>query len=305
MIRLAALLLAAPSALLAGPFELPNAAKEVVADRVDQGSYAVPLAPFFDGGIDTLRVEGALSREVWHFPAKGQGAFALISPFRQGLLDQGFNTLLDCKAAECGGFDFRFATEVADPPKMFVDIGDFHFMSARRDTDAGPEYVSLLASEAADTGYLQITRVGPREIKTRSIRASTKAPAVNLGPFIDVLQQEGHAVLEDLDFPTGSSALAEGDFASLAALAEYLAANPDRQLAFVGHTDAEGSLEGNIALSRKRAKSVAERLISQHGVNPNQLTSDGVGFLSPRASNDTEEGRQLNRRVEVIYTSTR
>jgi len=72
----------------------------------------------------------------------------------------------------------------------------------------------------------------------------------------------------------------------------------------VGHTDAEGSLDGNIALSRRRAASVLERLVTAYQVDRRQMEAQGMGYLAPIASNLTEEGREANRRVEVIVTST-
>ena len=93
-------------------------------------------------------------------------------------------------------------------------------------------------------------------------------------------------------------------FASLQALADYLRIYPDRTVALVGHTDSAGSLEANIALSKRRAKAVMEHLIKEYGVSAAQVNADGVGFLSPIASNLTSEGRAQNRRVEVVLTST-
>ena len=90
----------------------------------------------------------------------------------------------------------------------------------------------------------------------------------------------------------------------MARLGAYLLANPDKTVALVGHTDAEGSLAGNIALSQRRAASVLERLVSVYGVPRSQMEAEGVGYLAPRLSNLTEEGRRKNRRVEVIMTST-
>ena len=110
--------------------------------------------------------------------------------------------------------------------------------------------------------------------------------------------------LDDLSFATGSSDLSEGQYASLARLAAYLLANPDKTVALVGHTDSEGSIAGNIALSKRRAASVLERLVSVYDVPRRQMEAEGVGYLSPRASNLTAEGRVKNRRVEVILTST-
>jgi len=67
----------------------------------------------------------------------------------------------------------------------------------------------------------------------------------------------------------------------------------------VGHTDSTGALEYNMQLSQKRAASVAQYLQAQ-GVEPMRVATQGVGPQYPVASNDSPEGRQLNRRVELV-----
>jgi len=103
-----------------------------------------------------------------------------------------------------------------------------------------------------------------------------------------------------LIFATGASALSGARYDSLARLADYLIANPDRRVVLVGHTDAEGPLEGNIALSRARASAVRQVLIDDFGAPSDRIDAEGIGFLAPRASNATDAGRQANRRVEVV-----
>jgi OOP family OmpA-OmpF porin len=76
-------------------------------------------------------------------------------------------------------------------------------------------------------------------------------------------------------------------------------------VALVGHTDAQGTLDNNIALSKKRATSVLNRLVEKHGVDANQLTAEGMGYLSPIASNLSAEGREANRRVEAVLLNTK
>lgn len=71
-----------------------------------------------------------------------------------------------------------------------------------------------------------------------------------------------------------------------------------------GHTDSMGSQEYNIGLSEARADGVA-RYLEQHGVTPRRIQTSGRGELEPRASNDTEAGRQLNRRVEITIIPNR
>ncbi len=122
--------------------------------------------------------------------------------------------------------------------------------------------------------------------------------------IIDFMMSHGHVVIPDLVFATGSSDLADGPNAALEALAEFLKADPSRRVALVGHTDAVGALEDNVALSRARAASVMEKLVADHGVSEDQLESNGMGYLSPVAPNTTPEGRRANRRVEAVLLNT-
>jgi OOP family OmpA-OmpF porin len=232
----------------------------------------------------------------------------LLATLRDQLGREGFDILFECATDDCGGFDFRFATPCLPEPEMHVDLGDYRFLSARRDTGGTPDYVSLLVSKSSDSGYVQMTRVGAALVQPLPIAAAEFSPeetAPSPDSLADQLVANGKVVLGDLRFATGSTELGGEDFPSLDALADFLRANPDKVIALVGHTDAEGTLAANVAVSRKRAQLVVDRLVSLHGVNPAQLTADGVGYLSPLASNLTPEGRSQNRRVEAMITSTR
>jgi hypothetical protein len=68
----------------------------------------------------------------------------------------------------------------------------------------------------------------------------------------------------------------------------------------VGHADAVGALDANIGLSRRRAESVVKELTTKQGIAAARLRPDGVGPLVPLASNDTDEGRAKNRRVDLV-----
>ena len=145
----------------------------------------------------------------------------------------------------------------------------------------------------------------------RQSRRHLPPPPEDAGPVLPpsglaaALQDNGSAVLEDLVFKSGSAELGPGPFETLVALAGFLKDDPARTVALVGHTDASGGLVGNTALSRARAASVRERLMAGYAVPAAQITAEGVGYLAPRATNQTEDGRAKNRRVEAILTSTR
>ena len=76
--------------------------------------------------------------------------------------------------------------------------------------------------------------------------------------------------------------------------------SPDLQLYVVGHTDMTGSLEYNIRLSKERAEAVVERLESTYGISRSRLVAMGVGPLVPVLTNQEEDGRAQNRRVELV-----
>jgi outer membrane protein OmpA-like peptidoglycan-associated protein len=100
-------------------------------------------------------------------------------------------------------------------------------------------------------------------------------------------------------FDTGKSLLKQDAEIALAKLAGILLMIPDTTLAIEGHTDSTGSVETNQKLSLERAASVMGFLESQ-GVVKGRMTVKGVGPAQPVATNDTEEGRAKNRRVEVV-----
>lgn len=104
--------------------------------------------------------------------------------------------------------------------------------------------------------------------------------------------------LPDVLFETGSARLRPAANAKLRPLVDYLRGRPAQRLRIDGYTDAVGTAQANLILSRDRARSVADAL-SGMGVNPSRFQLDGHGEDSPAASNRDAAGRQLNRRVEV------
>lgn len=309
-ICLAGLMIANP-ALADLDLTFPGPATETFAETEQFGSYKLPVGPYSDGFVQTLVAEGQQITRAWRVAIDVGTSLLVMDNLRQQLEASGFELLYECTTEVCGGFDFRFTTDVLPEPVMHVDLGDFRYLAAQRLGGAVPEYISLFVSRGADTAFVQMILVGSTEtaaLTTKSgdavAQVTPAVPTVISGSMIAGLLRDGHVVLNDLQFETGSSALGEGSFQSLTDLSEYLNANPEFRIALVGHTDAEGSLQGNVSLSRKRAQSVAARLTKEFDVASKQIEADGVGYLAPRASNLSEEGRTQNRRVEVIITST-
>jgi len=299
--------LAAPAAR-ALDLSIPGSAAMTREITEELGSYRLPVGPFADGAMRSLRIEGRITQKAWRIEAQELTTAQLFNPLRDQLVAQGFNILFDCAARVCGGFDFRFNTRIMAAPDMFVDLFDYRFLSARKDAQNGTaDYVSVFVSRSGSTGYVQILQVGgTADRSTLSAtsgtiaRSSLPAAPADADVFTARLTRDGHVSLSDLDFKTGASDLSDADYASLNALARFMRADPSRRIALVGHTDSVGGLENNIALSQRRAAAVLERLAARHDVPRAQMEAQGIGYLAPIASNLSAAGREANRRVEAV-----
>ena len=289
------------------PVILPDAA-EMLGERLEaMGSHPLPTGPWRDGVLPVKQTEGRLTQSAWRLPLAGQSTLELLAPLRAQATAAGFTPVYECETLGCGGFDFRFGTDILPEPQMHVDLGDFRFFAAERQGDQGPEYISLIVSRSATQGFVQVTRIGPQQAEpqvTTSTKSDNAAPTVEpvLVSGFD-LQPGAAKVLEDLSFAPGKADLL-GEARSIAELRDWLFAHPESMIELLGHTDASGDPDKNTALSLARAETVRDRLV-QAGVAPERITARGLGPDVPRADNATAEGRKKNRRVEVMITPTR
>ena len=106
---------------------------------------------------------------------------------------------------------------------------------------------------------------------------------------------------QDILFATNSTAVSSSSQNDIYTLASSINRYPNTTVNVVGHTDSEGDAAYNFDLSQRRAQSVASVLING-GVSPQRIRSIGRGEDQPVASNATAQGRQMNRRVEIIIT---
>jgi OmpA-OmpF porin, OOP family len=104
--------------------------------------------------------------------------------------------------------------------------------------------------------------------------------------------------LENVEFDFGKSTLRPSSFPTLDELAEYLQRKDDERVEIGGHTDNIGTAAKNMKLSQERAQSIVNYLVSK-GIGMERLVAKGYGATDPVAENNTEDGRQRNRRTEV------
>lgn len=130
------------------------------------------------------------------------------------------------------------------------------------------------------------------------------AMAQNIVANADVLSSDinktGHATVYGIYFDTGKSAIKPESAQAIGEIAKLLKTDAGLRIYVVGHTDNIGGVEGNMKLSKDRADAVVQELAQSHGISRERLNGYGCGLFAPVASNDTEEGRARNRRVELV-----
>lgn len=110
----------------------------------------------------------------------------------------------------------------------------------------------------------------------------------------------GHAVVPGILFDTAKAELKPESKAALEQVAKLMSQHPDWKLWVVGHTDTVGQVASNMDLSKRRAAAVVQALETQYHIPAARLGSFGNGPYAPVASNDSEDGRTQNRRVEIV-----
>ncbi|MBV5311663.1 MAG: OmpA family protein [Prolixibacteraceae bacterium] len=141
------------------------------------------------------------------------------------------------------------------------------------------------------------TDAGSYNIEVVEVEAMQQEIAVNLDEAID---RDGKAALYGILFDTGKSDIKPESAEALKQITDYLNAKPTVKIIVVGHTDNTGTYAGNITLSKARAESIKNYLINTAKISVSRLLSEGAGQYCPVSTNSTEEGRRLNRRVEIV-----
>lgn len=165
---------------------------------------------------------------------------------------------------------------------------------------------ALAQQKAAEAARLQADAMMTEAEKAKAEALAAEERAKKLEAQISELQatksERGLVItLGDVLFDTNKSDLRSGAYFTIDKLAAFLAEYPDRKALIEGFTDSTGTVEYNQRLSERRAQSVRDALVAR-GVDASRLMTRGYGVAFPVAGNETAEGRQRNRRVEVIIS---
>lgn len=245
-------------------------------------------------------LEGRLTRIAYRTP-EGRAVLEVFRNYEQALAGAGFVPVFSCAKEECGGRNFNHA---ASPKSGYSAFGEYEeeqrYLAARLTRPEGDVYVSLYVVMNAGGGgpnkgramvQLDVVELQPMERKMVVVAASEMQRDITA---------DGRVAVYGIHFATDSDAVEEDSRPQLEEIAQLLQNGPDLKVLIVGHTDSQGSLDYNLDLSKRRAQAVVDLLTVEYGVAGDRLTSIGVGMAAPVATNRTDAGRALNRRVELV-----
>jgi outer membrane protein OmpA-like peptidoglycan-associated protein len=178
-------------------------------------------------------------------------------------------------------------TKTQEVEQFSVDSLDGTFTAIVNVEDSADFMLTAKGKDLAFNNQLIRTPKSKEEIKTQ---VSVEVEKSRVGQ---------HITIENIHFATNSSNLTEDSRASLDALVQYMKENPGFKVSVDGHTDNVGNEKANLALSTDRAFTVLSYL-QENGISGNRLKFKGWGSTKPLVSNDSEEGRALNRRIEIV-----
>lgn len=272
--------------------------------EVKDGKWAAPLV-----------VEGRLTR-VFYVAPPGKTPLEVFRNYEQALTAAGFKRRFACES-DCSDLyfamhktlDYAAGATWSTGSLVSVSGGRYSIDSGVLAPDQGRMLYGVLPRGGQDVHVLLYTSVAEN---TTTDAAATfiqvvEPKAMPTGQVVvdaRALQQDlkaaGKVALYGLYFDTGRAEIKPESKPQLDEMAKLLQSQPALKAYVVGHTDNQGSLESNLQLSQQRAAAVVSALASSYKVDAKRLNARGVANLAPVASNEAEEGRSRNRRVELV-----
>lgn len=276
---------------------LQNAAQEgFAAVKVPTAQQAPDKSPVVEGRVNAY----------FYIAPKERSALEVFRNYQVALAKPGFTVLYSCEMSACdkSGIKERFANEVVSPRKWQAKGVD-----PAGSIDRDVRFLSAKASRNGQDSYILVFVAEPNSIwGAPAVVQLVVEPAAMEGDKVvvngDALQKalgaDGKVALYGIYFDTGKAILKPESRPQLAEMAKLLKAHPALKVHIVGHTDNQGGVPANLALSQQRADAVVAALVQEHQVDPKRMTARGLGSFAPVASNSAEAGRVKNRRVELV-----
>ena len=246
---------------------------------------------------EQITVEGKVTRIAYLLP-QGRSPFEVYRQFREALTSAGFEVLWTCeREKECGNWFSNNFNKLPGEKRIFIgeaiEEQEEYYLAARLPGSEGDVFVQVLTYPAVQKqNYARVRVVESRPMEEGLVKIDAEAMEKDL-------DRTGRVAIYGVTFDTDSAKIKPESNATLDEMAKLLKNNENLSVFIVGHTDATGTFDHNMDLSRRRAEAVAKAL-SERGISRGRLKAHGVGPLSPVDTNETDEGRSRNRRVEMV-----
>jgi outer membrane protein OmpA-like peptidoglycan-associated protein len=257
-----------------------------------------------------LEVSGHQTSIVYEIPL-GKSTVEVMKNYQDAFEANNAEILFQCKGGECDGttawYSAKFFEKVYGKDNRqsngeishYYDFGTYHvsqrYMVAKITTSDKVYFIEIGMTPTYDG---KPVKVCVEVIEQEALQSGLIT--LNADVIKDTLEKEGKLILDGILFDTGKTDLKPSSFEVIEMVAQYLNTNPKAQVYIVGHTDDIGNYGDNTLLSEGRAIRVFEALNNNFGDFQERVTPLGVGPACPVATNETEEGRMKNRRVEIV-----
>jgi outer membrane protein OmpA-like peptidoglycan-associated protein len=193
------------------------------------------------------------------------------------------------------GYNSALATRYRGKPAQLRILGDGEYIKAYLDEK---RFVNIPNAKFARTTALVIdldARGDENPLYVGRIRIAESGKSI-----YDEITAKGRVATQGILFESGSDRIKPESTPTLKEIGEMLKAHPELKLSVEGHTDNVGNPADNLKLSEARAAAVIAALVKNQGIDAGRLQAKGLGSTKPVALNTTAEGRQNNRRVELV-----
>jgi OmpA-OmpF porin, OOP family len=254
--------------------------------------YWMPLGRLV-GEAQAERVESLGGRWTHStFSTAGRSVAEVFRHYELQVAKAGFEVVYACKGVECGEGGRKTNGD-------WWPLSDHRrFMAARMRRAQGDLWVSVHVHAKAATGPVQ-QEVDVVEVKPPAIPPPARSES-DVATLAKELKDDGRIVLHSLRFVDGKPALLPESEKVVQAIAELLARDPGLKLHVVVHSDNAMPGPASLDLTKKRATAVVQTLTRKHRIGSARVQPAGLGPLAPIASNRTDQGRAMNRRVELV-----
>jgi len=256
-------------------------------------------------GKDTLKVSGKRT-QLFYWEPEGRSGLEVFSNYQRALSGAGMSTIWSCSGSEeCGDEFAQRAIETmhlnlnntTEAREGAADAEEPRYILAKSQAGGSEVYVAVLVADLPlhtpphAGAYVMVTEI--KAMETGMVTTDAQSLEQRLE---ETHKAEIYGILFDFD----QAVIKPESKPQLDQIARLLVDRPQIKLRVVGHTDNQGGVDYNFVLSEHRAEAVVAALVNSYGIAPGRLSATGKGASSPIASNDTDDGRAKNRRVELI-----